>query len=355
MSELNSPGGPSEPISVPRTLLGGVLMGLANLVPGISGGTMILAIGLYDRFVKSLADVTRLRLRLPSLAFLGLLAIGAVVAILGLSGIAVGLVIDHRWVMYSLFVGMTLGGVPDLWRASRPRTPGVLVCSAIGLGLMIFLGLELSSASLPATIPVLILVGAAAASSMILPGVSGSYVLLILGFYETVIGSLSPSAWREDMAGSMGIVLPVVLGAALGIALLSNVLQLFLARFSAQSHGFLLGLLLGSVVGLWPFQEPVHPDMAQREQRKATLMLNAGHSRAEVREKYGEELDDALLDQLEARWAGRSASDLKRAGEELERFHPAGKQIGSAIALLLFGFLLTRVLGRRDPSDQAMS
>ncbi|MDP6385419.1 MAG: DUF368 domain-containing protein, partial [Planctomycetota bacterium] len=68
-----------------RSLAGGVLMGLANLVPGISGGTMILAIGLYDRFIGAVADVTRLRMRRDSLVFLGIVGLGLVAAVLTFS------------------------------------------------------------------------------------------------------------------------------------------------------------------------------------------------------------------------------------------------------------------------------
>ena len=82
VSESDNGIGPARPSSTPRAVLGGVLMGLANLVPGISGGTMILAIGLYDRFIDAVADVTRLRLRRESLLFLGAMATGLAAAVL---------------------------------------------------------------------------------------------------------------------------------------------------------------------------------------------------------------------------------------------------------------------------------
>ena len=285
-------------------------MGLANLVPGISGGTMILAVGLYDRFIGAVADVTRLRLRRESLLFLAVLGFGLVLAIVSLSGVAVSLVSSHRWAMYSLFVGLTLGGVPALARLSRPWSAGVFVAGAVGMAAMAALAWGLSGTSLPATVPMLAVVGAAAASSMILPGVSGSYVLLILGMYDLVIGSLSAGALREDPAGSAAIIVPVVVGAVLGVGLLSNVLRWLLRRQPSISHGALLGLLCGSVFGLWPFQEARHPDLAHRPTRKALTMVLDGADHAAVRAKYGDELTDEKLEELAATWAARKPSEL---------------------------------------------
>ena len=337
----------NEPTPLVRSVAGGFLMGLANLVPGISGGTMILAVGLYERFINAVADVTRLRWSRSAFFFLALMAVGAGVALVSLSGVAVDLVANQRWVMYSLFIGMTLGGVPELWRESRPLRPTVVLAILAGFGGIVALAMGLSETRLAETFPVLMGVGAIAASSMILPGVSGSYMLLIFGMYDVVIGSLSASALREDWKASAAIIVPVGLGAALGIALLSNVLKFLLRRFSAASHGALLGLLLGSVMGLWPFQQPVHPDLADKPMRKATAMVVSGADHDAIREKYGERFDDATLERLANTWAGKSKADLKALGMELERFQPTGGQIGSALALLVAGFLITRSLGRK--------
>lgn len=335
-----------------RTFVGGVLMGLANLVPGISGGTMILAIGLYDRFVGAVADLSRLRLRWESILFVAVVGAGLVAAVGTLSGVAVELVNDHRWVMYSLFVGLTLGGVPELLRRSRPVSAGVLAGIGFGLALMVLLATELQGAQLPDSLPVLLVVGAAAASSMILPGISGSYVLLILGMYDLVIGSLSVTAWREDAAASARIILPIILGAGIGIALLSNLLKVVLARAPRVSHGVLLGLLLGSVVGLWPFQHPVEPELAHKPTRKAVAMVLSGSDFEAIREKHGAEFDDPRLEELGGRYEGTESAELKRRGEALERFAPTPVQIASALGLLGIGFVTTLLMGSRDRGSE---
>ena len=335
------------PVSVPQVLGGGVLMGLANLVPGVSGGTMILAMGLYDRFIGALADVTRLRWKRSSIFFLVWIAVGALAALVGLSGVAVGLVTDHRWVMYSLFIGMTLGGAPELVTQCKPFRVAPGLAFLLAFSLMALLAWGLQSASIPENTLVFVFMGVLGAASMILPGISGSYMLLIFGMYDVVIGAISISALREDPTGSLKILVPVGIGAVLGMGLLSNILKHFLARHSAASHAALLGLLLGSVLGLWPFRVPVNEDLASKPFRKSVVMLVAGEELATVKEKYGLELDEARATELRTTYAGKSAGDLKQLGDELERFDPTGGQIGMSIGLFVLGFGLTRMLSRK--------
>ncbi len=345
MTDRSTEDAPTSLPPIPRTLAGGVLMGLANLVPGVSGGTMILALGLYDRFIGALADVTRFRFTRVSILFLALVVGAAAISIVGLSGVAVGLVIDHRWVMYSLFIGMTLGGAPELFRQSHPIRVAPVISFLCTLALMAALAWGLSEASIPATIPVFIFMGVLGAASMILPGISGSYMLLIFGMYEVIIGAASAQALREDFGESVRILVPVVIGAVLGMGLLSNLLKMLLSRFSAASHAALLGLLVGSVLGLWPFREPVNPDLAQKPYRKSVLMILEGQELAAVNERYGLEFTEASAAEVRETYAGCSAGDLKWRGDELKRFTPDLLQIASAIGLFLAGFALTRALG----------
>ena len=120
-----------------RSAIGGGLMGLANLVPGISGGTMLLAAGVYPSFIASIAQLTTLRLRLRPVLTLGTIALCAVTAIVLFAGAMRTLVIEERWVMYSLFIGLTLGGLPIVWRLARPATPGVVAGAAASFALMV--------------------------------------------------------------------------------------------------------------------------------------------------------------------------------------------------------------------------
>ena len=177
-----------------RCLLGGALMGLANLVPGISGGTMLLAAGIYPRFIQALADLSGLRLRKDSFIVLGLVGVAAAVAILLGAGPVKDAVVEHRWAMYSLFIGLTLGGVPVLWQMARPAKNAFWVGMVAGLILMAGLAwLQIDGASSGGSregIPMMFIAGVAGASAMILPGVSGGYLLLVLGVYVPVLSAI---------------------------------------------------------------------------------------------------------------------------------------------------------------------
>ena len=349
-----SPPMKSRP-SAMRVLLGGFLMGIANLVPGVSGGTMILAVGLYDRFIEAVARLTSLRWRAETLRFLLLLGIGLGLAIVGLATPAVWLVTEHRWIAYSLFVGMTLGGVPLLWRVVRPPRARDWIALGLGFACMLLIAFGLSDSPLPHTFLVLAVVGALAAASMILPGISGSYILLIFGLYDVVVGSLRPRQLLDDLSGALAILVPVAIGVALGIGVLSNVLRVVLARYERPAHAALLGLLLGAVLGLWPFQEAVHPELVTRAGVAAVHLLVEGASLEEIEAQTGIRLDETRAAELAATHAGLATSDLRLLGLDLELYRPSLVRLGLALALGLAGFSATRLMGAKEEGSPAGS
>ena len=254
--------------AVPALLLrggfGGLLMGLANLVPGISGGTMLLAAGVYKGFVDGIANVTTLKFRGRDLMLLGSIVIAAMVAILLFAGPIVELVVTQRWIMYSLFIGLTLGGVPLVWKMAQPATGSLWAGACVGFLLMSLLaaagGLDQGAG---AGYGMSVVAGVAGASAMILPGISGSYLLLLLGQYKPIldaVDTLKSGLSGRDVAlilESMHIVIPVGIGVVVGVVGLSNLLRWVLEHRAQPTLGLLLGLLVGSVLGLWPFENPV--------------------------------------------------------------------------------------------------
>ena len=258
------PGAPGAASWVPRAVAGGVLMGLANLVPGISGGTMLLAVGIYPRFIEAVADTTRLRLRLQPLLLLSVVAAAGGLAILLLAGLLRDLVVHHRWIMYSAFIGLTLGGAPLVWRLARPGNRSFWGGVTAGFAAMAALAIAQSgpaSEGLAGSGPFLLSVaGAAGAAAMILPGLSGAYLLLVLGQYETILGAVDllfqglRGLDAADLLEAGAVLLPVLIGIALGATVISNAVRFALRRFRQATLGVLLGLLLGAVVGLWPFE-----------------------------------------------------------------------------------------------------
>ncbi len=116
-----------------------MLMGLANLVPGISGGTMLLAAGVYPQFIRGVAEISTFRFRLRSMVLVACVVAAWAIVIVALAGIVKDLVVQHQWVMYSLFVGLTLGGVPLLWRMVHPVDLRVAAAASVGILAMVAL------------------------------------------------------------------------------------------------------------------------------------------------------------------------------------------------------------------------
>ena len=309
------------PAVLARCAAGGVLMGLANLVPGISGGTMLLASGIYPRFIRAVADVTTLKLRWASLLVLGAVACAAGLAIILLAGTVRDLVVDHRWIMYSLFIGLTLGGVPLVWKMARPATAGVWIAGLIAFALMAVMAFTGSTAAGGSSNMVMMFVaGVAGASAMILPGVSGGYLLLLLGQYTSILSTidrLKEAVKATDVTGvmaEMDVVIPLGLGVVVGIAGISNLLKWMLDRHRKPTLGFLLGLLFGSVVGLWPFQQGVEP-------------------------KQGDVIKGEVV-------TPESIALIPREDWTLERFTPTPVQIGASVGLIAAGLVTTLLIAR---------
>lgn len=256
------------PVPLLRAFLGGVLMGMANLVPGISGGTMLVACGIYRRFIDAVSEVTRLRFTRPTLILLVVIICGAVLSIGGLARVIHWSLVEHRWAMYSLFIGLTLGGAPILWKMARPVRRDVIAGAVAGAAVMAALVVIQESGVAGAGLngPVWLVVGgAAAASAMILPGISGAFLLLLLGQYETIIGAIKDSiaaALKLDIPALLAlawIVIPVGIGVLIGVGGVANILKWVMHRYERPTLGVLLGLLIAAPAGLYPFREGVPP------------------------------------------------------------------------------------------------
>ena len=315
-----------------RAGLGGALMGMANLVPGISGGTMLLAAGVFPQFVQAVADLSRLRFNRNAITLVGVIALAAIVMIGPFAGLISRLVIHHTWAMYSLFLGLTLGGVPLIWRMAGRKPVSFWLGSATGIAVMVAMAvMQMHGAGGGANdgFVLLFLAGVAAASAMVLPGISGGYLLLLLGVYVTLlegIEQLVTAARTLDFAlgwpPAVQIALPVGLGVVAGIAVVSNLVKFVLNRFPAPTLGLLLGLLLGAVAGLWPFQHGVEPEVGA---------LLKGQTIVET---------DGLL------VYDQTGVPVEPKDYPREFFGPSPAQVGGATGLMVAGFVITATIAR---------
>ena len=323
------------PLLAIRSAIGGILMGLANLVPGISGGTMLLAAGVYPAFISAIADLSTLKIRARGLITIGVIAGSAGLAILLLAGTLKDLVVTQRWLMYSAFIGLTLGGVPLVRKLARPASPALYGGAIVAFGLMVLMQLGGDTrGGGEHSLFLLGMSGLAGASAMILPGVSGGYLLLLLGQYENILGAIDQI--KEALLGDAGlnlalleeaawVVVPVGIGVVVGVVGVSNLLKWLLERYAKATLGALLGLLFGAVVGLWPFQMPVEP-------------------------KVGDVIKGQVV-------AAETIAEIEQDDWELARFEPTGSQVATSLALILGGLIVTlgiaRIGGDSESEDAA--
>ena len=241
--------------------LRGVAMGAADIVPGVSGGTIALITGIYDRFIAAIASIGIDAMRM---VFSGkikdawahvdgnfLVAVGAGIlsSVVALASLLNWLLLNYPLPLWSLFCGLILASAIHLFYISRIDWEGrdyalwlTGACVAIVIGLMQATQLPVSSLSI-------FFAGSIAISAMLLPGISGSFLLLILGMYQPVISALV----NIDLV-TIGL---FALGCLCGLLVFSRILKALLARAQRATMATLYGFLLGSVIMLWPWQQPI--------------------------------------------------------------------------------------------------
>lgn len=244
----------------------GFAMGAADVVPGVSGGTIALVLGIYERLVGSVrsgssalgsivkGDLAGFKRWMAAVewGFIIPLGGGILVAVVSLAHLIKNLLHDEPVVMASLFVGLVGGSIVIAWRMIRATSLN-LIWLATGIAVAVFIVLGLQSGTTEDTVsqladPALLAFfgsGAIAICAMILPGISGSLILVMLGMYSAVLGAVTD----RDFAG-LGM---FALGAVIGLALFSQVLHRALTRHHDIVMASLVGLMAGSLRVLWPW------------------------------------------------------------------------------------------------------
>ena len=241
----------------------GVLMGAADVVPGVSGGTVALVLGIYQRLVDAIrraakapvplakGDLGSFRAALKSLDFIFLvpLGIGIVLAVGSLAGPIETQLHDNPEEMAGLFFGLVAASIVVALRLiERPTLAHYQLMAAVGAVVFILLGFQSGPVHDPSP-AVLVGAGALAVCAMILPGVSGSFILLMIGMYSAVIGAVSDRDFVD--------ILFVALGAAIGLAVFSSALGWIMDRRRDLVTAAMVGLMLGSLRVLWPWPNGV--------------------------------------------------------------------------------------------------
>ena len=260
---VNGGAGTLTPVTDLLNLVSGILMGAANIVPGVSGGTMALVLGIYERLIHTIgvgsgalgsllrgrwSDAKR-RLGEVDWRFLLVLGAGILVASVALAAVIERLLEDHPAETAALFFGLVLASILIAWRLIRTHDlMRYAIMAGIALAAFLLLGLSSGEITDPA-IWMFFLAGAVAIIAMILPGVSGSFLLLMIGMYEAVIAVIND---RDLM-----LLAVFGIGAVLGLAAFSTLLDRLLRDHHDTVMAALVGLMAGSLRVLWPWPDGV--------------------------------------------------------------------------------------------------
>ncbi len=237
----------------------GLLMGAADVVPGVSGGTVALLLGIYSRLIDTVRAAAGVlgallrgrwreawaQLRNFDWWFAVPLVVGIVVAVAALASVIDELLTDEPEVMAGLFFGLVAASVVVAWKMVENPSARLALTSLVVGGLFFWLlGLQSGPVADP-TVLALFGSGIVAVCAMLLPGISGSFILLMLGVYPAAIAAVDNRVWADLAA--------LAVGAVVGLALFSNLIGRVLDRWHDPTLAVMVGLLLGSLRVLWPW------------------------------------------------------------------------------------------------------
>ena len=242
----------------------GACMGAADVIPGVSGGTIAFIMGIYDEFVGSLASINSEALKLLlkgrfsafwkhiNGSFLLSLVAGIGISVIALAGLMQMLLSDFPIQTWAFFFGLIVASSLFIIRgiSGWKLREGLMLVFGILLGAVIC---TLSPTQTPDGLWFIFLSGALAICAMILPGISGSFILLILGKYEYVLGAISGLVAGVDPGRNLLILGVFGLGAIISILAFSRFLHWLLARWQKETMIVLAGFIIGSLVKIWPW------------------------------------------------------------------------------------------------------
>ena len=240
-----------------KVILGfkGFLIGLANIIPGVSGGTMAVSFGIYEEIIEIASNIFKNFKK--NMAFILPIGIGAVIAIALLSNVITICLDKYQVATPLLFVGLILGGLPAIVKniGKKITKPTNLIVFSITILFMLFIYLGIKDAedvdftNVDAIgYIILFIVGAIAAITMVVPGISGSFVLMLIGYYKPIVKTVSDLTHFNNVIYNLCILIPFVFGVLFGIVSVSKLIKYCLKKYPEQTYSSIVAFVLSSVV-----------------------------------------------------------------------------------------------------------
>ena len=232
-----------------KNLLSGMIIGSSMLIPGVSGGTTAIIIGIYDRLIKAVSDI--LNDFKKNISFLVQVAVGGIIGILLFSKAVLFLTEQYNFPMMYFFIGAIFGSIPVMIKKADIKMSNIYNISFVLVGVIIAVAINFLPKSGLSVIPdsaggyiMLFMCGIIIAVALILPGISTSHILLILGMYETVLSAVS----------DMNLIYISILGIGVftGVLLCTKILEKAMNKFPSQTFMAITGFVMASVYDIFP-------------------------------------------------------------------------------------------------------
>lgn len=231
-------------------MIKGMCVGASMLVPGVSGGSMAMILGIYDKLIKSVSSFMKNKKK--NLLFLGIFSVGAIIGMILFARPLSYLTEKYNMKMMYFFIGAVVGAVPMIYRKAEIKKfdISVIIYPIIGMLFIVILSflpkdlVSISENDKILNIIMLVLVGMVAAIALVLPGISVSYMLLLLGMYDTTIKAIHNFY--------LLYLVPLGIGTIIGILLTTKLLEKALNNYAKGTYLIILGFILASVIEIFP-------------------------------------------------------------------------------------------------------
>ena len=238
-------------------IIKGLIVALANIIPGVSGGTLMITLGIYEEIIDIISHPFKnIKNNWKFILFIGI-------------GVVSGILVFSKLIKYSLehfplatplfFMGLVLGGIPLLFKKGKVKDNikvSNIIIMLLTFGIVLLFAL-LKSGDNVVTITLnfkgillLFLVGMIAASSMIIPGISGSFMLMLMGYYKPIIDTVSNLTKLNNLWDNLKILIPFGVGIIIGIVLVAKLIEYLLKKYEIKTYFGVIGFVLASIIAI---------------------------------------------------------------------------------------------------------
>ena len=251
-------------------VLKGMIIGVANIIPGVSGGTLMIILGIYEDVIDTISHFFSNFKK--NLLFILPLGIGMILSILLLSKVISFSLDKYPFATTIFFIGLIIGGLPLLWKrasASKNNISNWLVFIITFGIVLLFTFMKSGDYTVSfANLDImgylkLFIVGMVAAATMVIPGISGSFVLMLLGYYEPIVNTIKDLTNFSNLGSNILVLAPLGIGIVIGIVLVAKLLEFLFKKYPVKTNYGVLGFVIASIISIVIPILSVHPGIIE--------------------------------------------------------------------------------------------